>query len=101
MSWHALTVGFACAATSALAVEVAPEARHERSLAATCASCHLRSAPADALIAPLEGRSEAAIAGALHEFKAGTRQGTVMPQLAKGYTDEQIDAIARWYAHAR
>jgi cytochrome subunit of sulfide dehydrogenase len=28
------------------------------------------------------------------EYKAGTRQGTIMPQLAKGFTDEQINAIA-------
>jgi cytochrome c553 len=24
--------------------------------------------------------------------------GTIMPQLAKGYTDEQIDLVAGWFA---
>ena len=98
---RALILGFACAVKAAFATELAPEARHERSLAATCASCHVRSGSAYSLVSPLEGRSEATIAGALRQFKSGTRQGTVMPQLAKGYTDEQIEAIARWYARAR
>lgn len=38
------------------------------------------------------------IAGALRAFKAGERPGTVMPQLAKGYTDAEIDALAAWFA---
>jgi cytochrome c553 len=25
-------------------------------------------------------------------------QGTIMPQLAKGFTDEQIDVAAAWFA---
>jgi cytochrome c553 len=38
------------------------------------------------------------IADALRAFKAGERPGTVMPQLAKGYTDDEIDALAAWFA---
>ena len=30
----------------------------------------------------------------MQEFKSGKRPGTIMPQLAKGYTDEQIDLVA-------
>nr|WP_231970382.1 hypothetical protein [Polynucleobacter necessarius] len=26
-------------------------------------------------------------------FKSGAREGTIMPQLAKGYTDEQLEII--------
>jgi cytochrome c553 len=37
----------------------------------------------------------------MQEFKSGARQGTVMNQLAKGYTDEQIDALAGWFAAQR
>ena len=28
----------------------------------------------------------------------GTRPGTIMPQLAKGYTDAQIELVAGWFA---
>ena len=34
----------------------------------------------------------------MQDFKSGRAPGTVMPQLAKGYTDEQIDLIAGWFA---
>ena len=30
----------------------------------------------------------------LKAFKSGAREGTIMPQLAKGYTDEQLEIIA-------
>jgi cytochrome c553 len=30
----------------------------------------------------------------LKAFKSGAREGTIMPQLAKGYTDEQLETIA-------
>jgi cytochrome c553 len=35
---------------------------------------------------------------ALQAFRAGTRPATVMDRIAKGYSDEEIDAIAQWYA---
>jgi cytochrome c553 len=31
----------------------------------------------------------------LKAFKSGAREGTIMPQLAKGYSDEQLDTIAK------
>jgi len=71
---------------------------HARSLAATCASCH---ASIDSVIPPLSGMTESAIARAMQDYKSGARQGTVMPQLAKGYTDAQIVAIASWYARVK
>ena len=30
----------------------------------------------------------------LKAFKTGAREGTIMPQLAKGYSDEQLEIIA-------
>jgi cytochrome c553 len=30
----------------------------------------------------------------LKAYKSGAQQGTIMPQLAKGYTDEQLTTIA-------
>jgi cytochrome c553 len=34
----------------------------------------------------------------MRAFRDGKRPATVMHQIAKGYTDTQIDAIAAWYA---
>ena len=67
-------------------------------LAAGCAPCHGTNGQAIAGQAPLAGMRSAALAQALRAFQSGTRAGTVMPQLAKGYTGEEIDALAAWFA---
>jgi cytochrome subunit of sulfide dehydrogenase len=46
----------------------------------------------------LNGLDQAQIVRALQEFRAGTRTGTVMDRIAKGFTDQEIQAIAAWYA---
>jgi cytochrome c553 len=32
------------------------------------------------------------------EFRSGARPGTVMGRIAKGFTDDEIKAIASWFA---
>ena len=90
--------GVACALwiANVLAQEVDPAAA--RSLAATCASCHGTNGASVTALPSLAGVSRDDIVAKLREYKAGTRQGTLMPQLAKGYTDEQIEVAARWFA---
>jgi len=71
-----------------------------RNLAAGCAICHGtegRPAPASALGA-LAGLPRDYIAAQMRAFRDGKRPATVMHQIAKGYTDPQIDAMASWYA---
>jgi sulfide dehydrogenase cytochrome subunit len=34
----------------------------------------------------------------LQEFRSGQRAATVMDRIAKGFTDDEIQAIAAWYA---
>ncbi len=46
----------------------------------------------------LAGQAKADLVRKMQDFKAGRTQSTVMTQLAKGYTDEQIDLIAGWFA---
>ena len=86
--------------TVTLAASPAPM-RHARGIAATCTTCHARSDARTPAIAPLEGRGAASIVEAMRAFRAGTREGTVMPQIARGYTDGVIDALAAWFAAQR
>jgi cytochrome c553 len=80
----------------------APAATHHaRALAATCTTCHVRGGARAPAIVPLEGRTAASIVDAMRAFKAGSREGTVMPQIARGYTDDDIDALAAWFAAQR
>ena len=46
----------------------------------------------------LAGRSKDDVVRRMQDFKGGRLPGTVMPQLAKGYTDDQIDLVAGWFA---
>ena len=46
----------------------------------------------------LAGLDRAAIVRAMQDFRSGQRAGTVMDRIAKGFTDDEIQAIAAWYA---
>ena len=70
-----------------------------RNLAAGCAICHGtdgRAVTKDLI--PLAGLPREHIATQMRDFRDGKRPATVMHQIAKGYTDPQIDALAAWFA---
>ena len=71
-----------------------------RTLVASCASCHgTEGRPADGSSAPvLAGVPKATLIAQLKAIKEGTRPATIMHQLSKGYTDDQIDRIATYFA---
>jgi cytochrome c553 len=65
--------------------------------ASACSGCHANR-PATAMSVPsLKGRDAAQIAAAMQEFRAGRRPATVMDRIAKGFTEDEIRAIAAWY----
>ena len=70
-----------------------------RNLTASCAICHGtdgRAVTKD--VVALAGRPREDIATQLRAFRDGQRPATVMHQIAKGYSDQQIDAMAAWFA---
>lgn len=68
-------------------------------LAANCAACHGTSGMTDGVALPsLAGQGKGVLLVALKAFKSGARQGTIMPQIAKGYTDEQLAQLAEFFA---
>jgi cytochrome subunit of sulfide dehydrogenase len=66
--------------------------------AASCSGCHPSSARVSSPVPRLTGMDRAAIVKAMQDFRSGQRAGTVMDRIAKGFTDEEIQAIAAWYA---
>jgi cytochrome subunit of sulfide dehydrogenase len=66
--------------------------------AAACSGCHPASTRVTSPVPRLAGRDSAAIVKAMQDFRSGARAGTVMDRIAKGFTDEEIQAIAAWYA---
>lgn len=89
------------AAAMLVAASASAQDHQGRNLAAACAICHGtegRPAGKDSVLSPLAGMPRDTIASQMRAFRDGKRQGTVMHQLAKGYTDPQIDAMAAWFA---
>ena len=71
-----------------------------RSLAAACAACHGTQgrAAAGSSVSGLAGRPRDEIVQAMAQFKAGSRPATVMHQIAKGYGDAEIAALAEHFS---
>ena len=78
---HALAAGLADAPPGAL----------------SCSGCHATAAKADAAVPRLIGRNPADIVAAMQAFKSGQVPSTVMERIAKGFSDDEVKAIAAWY----
>jgi sulfide dehydrogenase cytochrome subunit len=69
-----------------------------RDLAAACANCHGTNGASVQGMPYLAGQSKGYIVERMLEFRAGRRPATIMHQIAKGYTDEQIEALATYFS---
>jgi len=69
---------------------------YQRGVAATCANCHGTDGQGveNATMPVINHLNSEQILTQLRAFKSGAREGTIMPQLAKGYSDEQMQSIA-------
>ena len=74
------------------------EALQTRSMAASCSNCHGTNGAAVAGMVALAGYNKADLVKNMADFKSGARPATIMHQLAKGYSEGQIDAIAGYFA---
>jgi sulfide dehydrogenase cytochrome subunit len=97
------TLVFIAASVSLCAADAAAQTMdaNARSIAASCANCHGTNGVSRGGIASLAGMRKGDIIRTMQEFKAGTKPGTIMPQLAKGYTDSQIELAAGWFAEQK
>jgi cytochrome subunit of sulfide dehydrogenase len=82
----------------AQATPAAPDMTLARNLAATCANCHGTNGNATGEMKSLAGRSAENIIALMGAYKSGATVGTIMHQIAKGYTDDQIKLIAAYFA---
>ncbi|MGZ8253944.1 MAG: c-type cytochrome [Burkholderiaceae bacterium] len=87
-------VALALLAGWAQAQSVDTNARSGRYLAANCANCHGTNGNAQGSMPSLAGQQKPYIVDQMKAFRDGKRSATIMHQLAKGYTDQQIELIA-------
>lgn len=100
--WAKALLAMSCLiAGSSHAVE--PQVLYTQSLAATCANCHgtLGQGIPGGSIPNLAGLKNEYFVEQMLAFKSGTRPATIMHQLAKGYTDEQIRLLATYFANQK
>jgi cytochrome subunit of sulfide dehydrogenase len=86
------------AAAAAPAFAQDARALNQRALAATCANCHGTNGQARGDMKPLAGVSADKIIAAVADYKSDAQPATIMHQIAKGYTDDQIKLIAAYFA---
>ena len=69
-----------------------------RNLAATCASCHGTAGIAKGEMKSLAGRKEDELLKLLADYRSGAQPATLMHQVTKGYTEDQLRMIVKHFA---
>ncbi|KQV42899.1 MULTISPECIES: c-type cytochrome [unclassified Duganella] len=91
----ALALALSTTLPAASADAIQPGAR----LAASCTGCHgTNGATQGKALPPLAGQPKDQLLAALKDFKTGKRPATIMTQLTKGYTDDQLEIVAAYFA---
>ena len=66
--------------------------------ASSCSGCHPASTKVDTPVPRILGRQPAEIIAAMQAFRSDERPSTVMGRIAKGFSEDEIRAIAVWLA---
>ncbi len=89
----------AIALAAVLFIPCAAQPQDAKKLAADSAISHgTEGRPVTKDVVPLAGLPRDHIASQMRAFRDGQRPATVMHQIAKGYSDAQIDALATWFS---
>lgn len=68
-------------------------------IAQSCAACHGTQGRLETDVPAIAGRPEPVLSAQLLAFKRDEMpEATVMPRLAKGFTDEELEALAAYFA---
>jgi cytochrome c553 len=93
-----LPLAAAVALALAAPLTMAQDAHLARNLAATCANCHGTNGAARGDMKVLAGVKAETLIALMNDFRSGNQPATIMHQISKGYTDEQIKLIAGFFA---
>jgi cytochrome c553 len=95
---HAVLAALAMLPLAAPAAEDPPQLR---TLAGSCANCHGTTGKSRGAMPSLAGVPAPYLIEQMRQFRDGKRPATVMHQLAKGYSDEEIAFLAEFFARQR
>jgi sulfide dehydrogenase cytochrome subunit len=96
---HALALALGAAACAAQA-QTAPAASPTlgRNLAAQCANCHGTNGKSVGEVPSLAGQPAATLVQKMKDYRDGKLPASIMHQLAKGYSDEQVALMADYFS---
>ena len=94
---RSLFVATALYALSAGLVQAQPEGSGAQ-LAGNCAACHGPKGHSPGAIPSIAATPAPEMVAALQAFRAGTRPSTVMGRIARAFTDDEIAALAAYFA---
>lgn len=98
--FHARVAALVMLAVASVAAQ-SPDPNLARNLAATCANCHGTQGVSQGGTVTLAGMAKETMISKMQEFKSGARPASIMQQLSKGYSDEQVALIAGWFAEQK
>ena len=95
---YAWLLATALALPSSVAAQAAPEQASTPYLTGTCTNCHGPQGRSAGAMPSLAGLSQPYFVEQMKQFREGKRPATIMQQIAKGYTDQQVDVLAEYFA---
>jgi cytochrome subunit of sulfide dehydrogenase len=96
---HMLLLASALTLPSSAAGQPAPSVQASTPyITGTCTNCHGTHGRSPGAMPSLAGLSSPYFAETMKQFREGKRPATIMHQIAKGYTDQQTDALAEYFA---
>lgn len=100
LSATAQTTGISGAGRSQLGAQIIAEGTSRGAVA--CARCHGYDGASDGSGAfpTLAGQSPQYLANQLHHYASGERQNAIMGSIAKGLNEDELQAVAQYYANA-
>lgn len=93
-----MRIALVCAAALAAAPLAASAQDAGSALAASCAMCHGTAGHSVGGNEPLAGMPKDELMRKFKEFRSGAKPATAMHQISKGYTDQEIEQIAAYFA---
>ena len=85
-------------AASSVSAQAPASANLGRNLAAQCANCHGTNGKSVAEVPSLAGQSAAVIVQKMKDYRDGKLPASIMQQLSKGYSDEQVALMADFFS---
>lgn len=90
--------GLMCAVLALCVNAQAATPLQTKALAASCANCHGTQGVAQPGMESLAGAPKDDLLKKMKDFKSGRKPATIMHQLSKGYTDDELEQLASYFS---